>query len=142
MSGKRDRRDTAGEQSLERIAQAVRRRNRQAEQFLEQKKRRAHREVDRLVAEFLDIDPDLDKVLLFGSLARNQVRSEYFDIDLAVRSNRFLQLVACGLRSTFSVELVELDRVPAPMRTAIKRYGKIVYEKKKLCSEPVMTLGF
>jgi predicted nucleotidyltransferase len=130
--GKRNMREELNDDaSLKRIVEAVHERNRQAERHLEQKVCEARREVDRLVEEFRAIDPELDRVVLFGSLARDRVESERFDIDLAVRSSRFLQLVARGLRSPFSVDVVELDAVPVPVRKSIDRDGKVLYEKKK-----------
>lgn len=113
------------------IAKRIKRQNRLEEQEIRERVYQAHQEVDRLVRLFLEIDPDLERVVLFGSLAEESVFSLSFDIDLAVRSDRFLQLVACGLKSPFQVDVVDLDRTPGHIRDSIQKYGKVLYEKKK-----------
>ncbi len=113
------------------IAERIKRQNRLEEQEIRERVYQAHQEVDRLVRLFLETDPDLERVVLFGSLAEERVFSLTFDIDLAVRSDRFLQLVACGLKSPFQVDVVDLDRTPEHIRISIQKYGKVLYEKEK-----------
>ena len=62
-----------------------------------------------LVKAFRTIDPDLRLVVLFGSLAEGTVRGEDFDLDIAVRSGRYLQLVAWGLDQDYKIDVVDLD---------------------------------
>ncbi len=112
------------------IARRIKLQNKIEQQRLRSRLREAHREVSRLVAQFREIDPELQKVVLFGSLARNAPRGLQFDIDLAVRSDQFLMLVACGLRSPFQVDVVDLDRLPAPVRRSIEEHGKTIYAKE------------
>ena len=119
------------EDKLAVIAERIRKQNRLEEQKIRERVYQAHQEVDKLVRLFLEIDPDLERVVLFGSLAEERVFSLSFDIDLAVRSDRFLQLVACGLKSPFRVDVVDLDRTPEHIRDSIQKYGKVLYEKKK-----------
>ncbi len=90
----------------------------------------ARREAERLVEDFRRIDPEIDRVVLFGSLAEGTARSPGFDIDIAVRSARYLQLVSRALSSPFPVDVVDLDLAPAHVRDSILRYGRIMYEKK------------
>ncbi len=118
------------QEQLSRIARRIRLENRLERRLLRSRLREAHREVSRLVAQFREIDPELQKVVLFGSLAQNSVRSLQFDIDLAVRSEQFLKLVACGLRSPFRVDVVDLEKLPAAVRRSIEEHGKTVYAKK------------
>jgi hypothetical protein len=68
---------------------------------------------------------------LFGSLAEGNVFLIHFDIDLAVRSEEYLKLVGCGRKSSFPVDVVDLDHVADPIRASIERYGKILHEKKE-----------
>ena len=89
------------EEKLARIAANLRRENKIEEQKIREKIRAAHEEVRRLAAQFLEIDPGIKTIVLFGSLAENNVFSIHFDIDLAVRSEKYLQLVGCGLKSSF-----------------------------------------
>ena len=113
------------------IAANLNRENRLEVQRIEEKIRTAHQEVRRLVAQFLEIDPAIETIVLFGSLAEGRVFSVDFDIDLAVRSEEYLQLVGCGLKSSFRVDVVDLDHVADPIKSSIEKYGKILYEKKK-----------
>ena len=113
------------------IAANLNRENRLEVQRIEEKIRTAHQEVRRLVAQFLEIDPAIETIVLFGSLAEDRVFSIDFDIDLAVRSEEYLQLVGCGLKSSFRVDVVDLDHVADPIKSSIEKYGKILYEKKK-----------
>lgn len=118
-------------EKLARIAANLNRENRLEAQRTKEKIRAAHQEVRRLVAQFLEIDPAIETIVLFGSLAEGTVFSIDFDIDLAVRSEEYLQLVGCGLKSSFRVDVVDLDHVADPIKSSIGKYGKILYEKKK-----------
>jgi predicted nucleotidyltransferase len=112
------------------IARRIKLQNKLEQKRLRSRLRKAHVEVSRLVAQFREIDPELRKVVLFGSLAQNAPRSLQFDIDLAVSSEQFLKLVACGLRSPFPVDVVDLEQLPAPIRRLIDEHGKTVYAKE------------
>jgi predicted nucleotidyltransferase len=118
------------QRQISRIARRIRLQNRLERKRLRSRLREAQREVSRLVAQFREIDPELQKVVLFGSLEQNSVRSLQFDIDLAVRSEQFLKLVACGLRSPFRVDVVDLEKLPVPVRRSIEEHGKTVYAKE------------
>jgi predicted nucleotidyltransferase len=118
-------------EKLARIAVNLNRENRLEERRIRAKIRAAHEEVRRLVSQFLEIDPGLETIVLFGSLAEDSVFSIDFDIDLAVRSEKYLQVVSCGLKSSFRVDVVDLDHVADPIKASIEKYGKILYEKKK-----------
>lgn len=83
----------------------------------------AHREVDRLVREFRSIDPDLECVVLFGSLARGDVTRLTFDIDLAVSSRHYIDLLRPALDSAFDVDLIDLESASQYILDAIKRDG-------------------
>jgi hypothetical protein len=47
-----------------------------------------------------------------------------------VRSKRYLELVGCGLNSSFPVDVVDLDNLAEPFRASVEKYGKVLYEKK------------
>lgn len=83
----------------------------------------AYREVDRLVAEFRRIDPRLERVVLFGSLARGTVSRLSFDIDLAVSSLRYLDLLGPALDSSFKVDLIDLATASPYVLQAVGRDG-------------------
>ena len=119
------------EEKLARIAANLNRQNKLEAKLIKRRIREAEEEVQRLAVEFLEIDPAIEKIILFGSLAEENVFSSHFDIDLAVRSEQYIKLVSCGLNSSFQVDVVDLDYVTAPIRASIEKYGKTVYEKKK-----------
>ena len=99
-------------QGVLRLAAAINRRNARQRPALEQalvrRVKEAHREVSRLVERFREADPELRSVVLFGSLARNEVQRIDFDIDLAVESDRYSQLLDIALESVFRVDLIDL----------------------------------
>ena len=90
----------------------------------------AHREVDRLVSEFRSIDPELERIVLFGSLARGNVTRLTFDIDLAVSSRRYLELLGPALDSEFDVDLIDLESASGYILDAIARDGVEKYRAR------------
>ena len=88
-------------------------------------------EARRLTAVFQKIDPNLGRVILFGSLAEGTVSSENFDIDLAVESKEYLRLVSLGLDSDFKVDVVELAALPESYKERIMKKGVVLYESHK-----------
>jgi predicted nucleotidyltransferase len=127
--------DQTDRDKLARIAANLKRQNDLEQQRIQERIERANQEVQRLVDRFLQIDPDIQTIVLFGSLAEGTAYSIHFDIDLAVRSRKYLELVGCGLRSPFRVDVVDLDRVAKPIKDSIERYGKVLYydDGRKTC---------
>ena len=119
------------EEKLAQIAANLNKQNKLEDKRIQKKIREAKEEVQRVVKQFLEIDPAIEKIVLFGSPADGRVVSSHFDIDLGVRSEQYLKLVSCGLNSSFPVDVVDLDHLAAPIRASIEKYGKTVYEKKK-----------
>ena len=91
---------------------------------------RALSEVEKLQAQFLKIDPDLKRLVLFGSLAEGRVNTLHFDIDLAVDSALYMKLLSRSLDSQFTVDLIDLNNVRPYILAEIEKYGKILHEKK------------
>lgn len=116
---------------LFRMAEHQRRLQRQKDDAVAVRKSQAHEEVQALVSQFLLIDPTITRIILFGSLARNDVSSPDFDIDLAVSCSgeRFLALVALALDSPFKVDVVDLSTADERIKSAIAREGIVLYEK-------------
>ena len=119
---------TDSEKLIQGIIDAEKRRLAEAEAKLKTRIGEAHREAHRLAREFAAADPALKKVILFGSLAEGRVRSEHFDIDLAVDSDRHLELVSIGLDSAFPVDVVELNTLPDAIRRRVIEKGEVLYE--------------
>ena len=116
---------------LSRMAAYQERLHRQKVDALAIRKAQALEEVQALVREFLSLDPSITKIILFGSLARDDVSSLASDIDLAVSCSgeHFLMLVAHAQDSPFKVDLVELSTADNRIRDAIAREGMVLYEQ-------------
>jgi len=116
---------------LSRMAAHQERMQRQKVETLAIRKVQALEEVQALVEKFLLLDKSITKIVLFGSLARDDVSSLDSDIDLAVSCSgeRFLALVALAQNSPFKVDLVELSTADNRIKDAIVRDGKVLYEK-------------
>lgn len=125
-------REPDGSQFLhDRIAAAVRahrRREREAAPARrEERSRAALAEVERLVRRFREIDPDLGRIVLFGSLARGVPRSPRFDIDLSFEGREYYRCVAEALESEFKVDLVDYRAAAPHIREAIDSEGRVVH---------------
>lgn len=116
--------------SLQKIIDATNTRNRVAKEKLKLRIDEALTEAKRLAALFTEKDPSLQKVVLFGSLAEETVRSEEFDIDLAVVSDDIIRLMNIAEDSRFPVDVADLERLPEPIRRRVEERGKILYEKQ------------
>lgn len=74
------------------------------------------------------IDPDMERLVLFGSLAQTPSSSN-FDIDLAVKSKKYFALLNRALSSDFKIDLVDIDFLNPFILKTIEQKGKIIYEK-------------
>lgn len=95
--------------------------------LIEVRLREARAEIDRLVVAFRTCDPGLRRVVLFGSIARGRVKRPGFDIDLAVDSDRYGDLLDIALDSGFDVDLVDLTWCSDYVREAVERHGVEVF---------------
>ena len=118
-------------EKMKKMAVSVRRRERGRRKTLSARVARVFSEADRLVVEFRALDPDIDKIVLFGSLARKDVASPDFDIDLAVACSKekYLAIVARALDSPFNVDVVDLTTADERIKASIARDGVVLYEK-------------
>jgi predicted nucleotidyltransferase len=118
-------------EEIHRIAEATNRRNRRAREragrAIAARKEAAWKEVRRLVQEFQALDPELRRVVVFGSLATGRLKRVEFDIDMAVDSDRYLALLGPALDSPFKVDLVDLPQARSHIREAILRDGVEVF---------------
>ena len=117
------------------LAAAINERNRK--ERAENKKKLSERitaarsEIDRLIDLFQRTDPNLKKIVLFGSLARDAVKRLDFDIDLAVDSERYMDLLGIALDSDFKIDLIDLMTASAYIKRSIARDGVEVYRAKQ-----------
>ena len=116
---------------LSRMAAYQERLQREKVDALAIRKGQALEEVQALVGKFLLADSGITKIILFGSLARDDVSSLDSDIDLAVSCSgeHFLMLVAIAQDSPFKVDMVELSTADNRIKDAIAREGMALYEK-------------
>ena len=85
-------------------------------------------EIDNLRDRFLQADPEMEILILFGSLAGQPVR-ENPDIDLAVKSVNFFTLYDITQNSPFKVDLVDLDSVHPLIKAEILKTGQVLYNR-------------
>lgn len=76
----------------------------------------------------LRIDPDVELVMLFGSLARPDDEN-VGDIDIALRSSQFLRVAGWLLRQDVPVDVVDIDDVYDHIRDRILDEGRVLYER-------------
>ena len=93
--------------------------------------RQAREEIDALAEAFKKIDPDIQRIVLFGSLVPGKTPSADFDIDLAVECtrDRYLSLVSRGLDSLFRVDVVDLTKAPGFIQDEVRRFGVVLHER-------------
>lgn len=73
----------------------------------------------------------MQKIVLFGSLAWGKPKRLDFDIDVAVRSERYLKLVSWTLDQTWKIDLVDLDQVSGSVLEGLEETGVVLYEKER-----------
>jgi predicted nucleotidyltransferase len=117
------------EPSLALIVKRLREEDAEEKRAIAARVRAAYAEVDRLKSEFLRLDPDIEKIILFGSLAEERVNRLDFDIDLAVRSAKYMRLLSVTLDSPFKVDCVDLDNARDWLLRDIEKYGRVIHEK-------------
>lgn len=111
--------------------EGLRKRNARYQQALGYRIQEAQAFLPTLVNAFLSIDPDIEKIVLFGSLARGEPRSLEFDIDVAVRSKRYLKLVSWTLDQKWKIDLVDLDELSDTSLEGVEKTGVVLYEKNR-----------
>ncbi len=99
-------------ENLHRIVEETRRSNRIYEARLKQLIARARDEIPGIVDGMRRIDPELSRVILFGSLSTNSVRNDDFGIDLAVSSERIFKIVAWSEDQDLPLDVVDLAALP------------------------------
>lgn len=92
----------------------------------------AERVIEGLKQRFLDIAPEITRIILFGSLAEKTPEdlSSSFDIDLAVEGggSLFYRVVSGALDvRDFDVDVVDLDSAEGLLRERILAKGRVVY---------------
>jgi predicted nucleotidyltransferase len=86
-------------------------------------------QIERLVTQFRSADPEIRSIILFGSLASGFLRSPHFDIDLAVDSDHYWDLLGIAMDQPIPVDLADLPRISEHIRSRILAEGKVLYER-------------
>lgn len=113
----------------ERYAAGLREANRREHAQIAVRAGHAREEAARLARSIADTDPTVQAVYLFGSLAEGEPRRLDFDIDLAIDGGDVYAAEAATEQSTFSVDVVALDRVPEHVRERIEHHGRLLYRR-------------
>ncbi|OHD78843.1 MAG: hypothetical protein A3J97_01740 [Spirochaetes bacterium RIFOXYC1_FULL_54_7] len=71
---------------------------------------------------------DLSLVIHFGSSANGRSFRLDSDIDLAIRGGDILEAMKVVETSVFHVDVIDIDMVPEPLKTAILTDGVVLYE--------------
>jgi predicted nucleotidyltransferase len=106
------------------------------QRFAERKRRlkaRTNRARDRLaslVQQIRDVDPDIRRIVLFGSLSEETgFSSMTSDIDVAVDSDRYLEIVARVSDPEMPVDVIDLRTARKAIRHEIDSRGEVLYER-------------
>ncbi len=117
--------------NIQNIIGEIKRANEVEEKRIKDRIALAIKEVGRLKADFLNIDKDMEKMVLFGSLVEGNIESVRFDIDIAVKSKKYYQLVSRALQSDLKVDVADLDSIHERIKKNIIEKGRVVYEKRE-----------
>jgi predicted nucleotidyltransferase len=109
------------------FARRARAASRKREQVIDQRRVAAIEQIETLVQRFKDNDPHLRAIVLFGSLAAGTPDNPNFDIDLAVDSDKYWELLGIVLDQPIPVDLVDLPRAPRHIRRRIEAEGRWLY---------------
>ncbi|GAB1482758.1 hypothetical protein MASR2M78_15740 [Treponema sp.] len=104
-------------------AQATKQRNEAERVQIAKRAVEATEEAKRLARAIKENDPDIKAVYLFGSLAQGTPSNLDFDIDLALDGGDTYKAMDISEESAFSVDLVQLNLVPAHLRKRILETG-------------------
>lgn len=114
----------------ERYASGLRKINEIERQRITEKAEEARREAQRLAKRIGEQDGEVRRVYLFGSLLGDLPRSTSFDIDIALDGGDLYKAMDVTEESAFSVDLVDLERLPEHVRARILEKGQVLYERE------------
>jgi predicted nucleotidyltransferase len=100
---------------------------RKREQAIDQRRVAAMEQIEMLVQRFKEEDPHLRAIVLFGSLAAGTPVNPNFDIDLAVDSDKYWELLGIALDQPIPVDLVDLQRAARHIQSRIEAEGRWLY---------------
>ena len=116
---------------MQNIVREIKRENECEKREIKNRINQAAEEIERLKVDFLKIDKNMKIMILFGSLAEDNIKALDFDIDIAVKSKKYYQLVSRALESEFKIDVIDLDVIHKEIKKSIIKNGKVIYEKRE-----------
>lgn len=113
---------------LAEISAKVRESGKEYDRICEKRLESAKHEASRLAVAIAALD-GVCTVTHIGSSATGRNFRLDSDIDIAVSGGDILAAMAIADTSSFHVDVIDIDRVPAPLREAMLTEGVILYEK-------------
>ncbi|MDF1568115.1 MAG: nucleotidyltransferase domain-containing protein [Spirochaetaceae bacterium] len=95
------------------------------------RKQRARYEalLPRIVEGVLERDPQVSRIVLFGSLAE-QTEGVVRDIDLAIESSEFLKVSGWLLSLSEAIDVVDMNDLYPHIRDRVETKGRVLYERR------------
>jgi predicted nucleotidyltransferase len=115
---------------IAKIITAEKKRYREAQERIRKRLDKARSEAKRLASRFVEEQPSIKKVILFGSVAAGNVRNDWFDIDLGVIGGDSFELFMIAEDSEFKVDVVDLQSASPKFRELAESRGVVLYEQK------------
>lgn len=81
-----------------------------------------------IVEGILERDPEVERIILFGSLAEKE-EGVVRDIDIALKSNAFFKVSAWLLSLPEPIDVVDIDDLYPHIRERVETKGRILYER-------------
>ncbi len=114
--------------NIDSIADRQRRENARVDGRISKRLAEARRFAAGLPRALRGVDPQIRKIVLFGSVASGDPTRLDFDIDVAVDSDLYVRLVDWALDQSWKIDLVDLERVGNALRQEIGTKGQVLYE--------------
>jgi predicted nucleotidyltransferase len=84
----------------------------------------------KIVDGILERDPEVERIILFGSLAE-KTDGTVRDIDIAIKSKAFLRVTGWLLSLPEPIDVVDMDDLYPHIRNRVETKGRILYERKE-----------
>jgi predicted nucleotidyltransferase len=110
-------------------ASAWKQQNEAEKKRIRERTRKALEEAKRIAARLIE-KTGATKVILFGSLAEDNVRDEHFDIDLAIWGGDWFRAREIAEESSFKIDIVEYKNLPHHIKERIDTRGRVLEETK------------
>jgi len=96
-----------------------------------ERRRRAVSEAQGIADRIAYADPAVSRVYLFGSVAKQTVRSLSFDIDIAVEGGDVDTAMDVAESSSFRVDILDLDHAPEHLRSSVFQQGVLLFDRQQ-----------